>query len=235
MFRTLALLATVSALGTAPARGQSITPTLLLGFRHEPGVESKMLIGGLGDWQAHPRISVNAGAALSLIQHAGLSRLGFGIDAWPLDFAGIAARVQHEQWNDWQAGENRLLVALTGRPVAPLRLAVGLAYRAPVFDTVRYGSPFYWRSEVPERNLLYRVELELLHTGQWQTSAWLANFDRFTVHNPQQFPFGLDAAGRLSPCLSVSARAGTAINGLSGLLLSLSELNLEVGVSRAFY
>jgi hypothetical protein len=213
-----------------------VTPAASLGLRHEAGVETKALFAGLADWQPFVPVEVYGGAALSLFQHAGLSRLGLGASfrVGPVAAISVHLAVQHEQWNDWQAGENRVLASLSAEPLAGLRLAAGIAWRVPLFDPAHFGSPFYWQSDAPERNILYRLEWPMLGRGRWQVSGWLSNFDRFTVRNPQQFPFGLDAAVRLSPCLSVSAHAGTAINGLSGLLLSLSELNLEVGVSRAF-
>jgi len=231
LLRTSAILALLAA-----ASFGSLTPSLVMGFRHELGVETKMLGGCGARWQIHPRFGVTGGVAFSLIQHNGLSALALGADALLFDFGniGLAAGVQHEQWNDWQAGENRAFGIVTAEPVRGLELAAGAAWRVPLLDAERYMSPFNWQSAVPEWNLLYRVEWTFLKRRQAEASAWMANIDRLTVHNPQQFPFGLRGAHGLGRGWSLLGNCGTAINGLSGVLLSLSEVTLEFGVARAF-
>jgi len=195
-----------------------------------------MLATAEADIVASQFLKVEAGISLNLFQHNGLGAAALGVGAVAYDPVGLTLRLaaQHQQWNDWQAGENRLLATLTAEPAAGLRLATGLVWRAPVFDAERYGSPFYWCTEVPERNLLYRVEWGFVRREQWQASGWLANFDRFTVHNPQQIPFGLRGAYNLGREWNLLGRCGTAINGLSGLILSLGEVAVEMGVQREF-
>jgi len=195
-----------------------------------------MLVGSDARWQVHRRFGITGGVALSLVQHNGLSALALGADASLLDFGdiGLAAGVRHEQWNDWQAGENRAFGLVTAGPTRGLELAAGAAYRAPLFAAGRYASPFNWQSPVPEWNLLYRVEWTFLRRKQAEVSAWIANVDRFTVHNPQQVPFGLRGAYNLGREWNLLGRCGTAINGLSGLILSLGEVAVEVGVQREF-
>ncbi len=213
-----------------------MTPALLLGFRHEPGVETKLLTTGSVDWQPLRQVRVGGAFALSLIQHNGLSRIGLGVDTRLLDFAGLGleAGVQHEQWNGWQSGENRVFGALRIEPVPGLRLGAGIAYRAPLLDSGSYSSPFNWQSDAPELNLLYRLEWTFLCRARVNAAAYLANFDRLTMHNPQQFPFGLRGTCGLGRGWRLLGHCGTAINGLSGLMLSLSEVTLELGVQREF-
>ena len=123
---------------------------------------------------------------------------------------------------------------MTAEPARGLALAAGAVYRAPAFAAGRYASPFNWQSPVPEWNLLYRVEWTFLRKKQAEASAWIANVDRFTVHSPPQFPFGLRGEYSLGREWYLLGRCGTAVNGLSGLILSLGEVAVEAGVRREF-
>lgn len=233
--RAFALLLAVASL----AGGSLVlTGSGRFGYRGETGVASRFIGSGLVR-VGNTRAFVDAGLAASLRQHPGIA--GYGLVAgvrldrepaanWQL---WTSALVQHEQWNDWQAGENRVGALLLFLPGPRLKVGLGAAWRAPVFDPDRYASPFCWRSPVPEWNLLYDVNWRLLQGVDWHVAGFVANHDVLALHNPQQFPFGIETEWRLSRCWLLSARAASAVNGLSAPLLSLSELDLWAGVTYA--
>ena len=109
-----------------------------------------------------------------------------------------------------------------------------MAWRAPVLDSTRYHSPFVWSSAVPEWNWVYNLDWTFLDRNQATLAAWVTNLDCLTIHNPQQFPFGLRAGFDIRDGWRINARLGSDIKGLSSVLFSLGELNLQVGVSREF-
>jgi hypothetical protein len=174
-----------------------------------------------------------AGAALD---NPGLA--GYGIDAelrlaqlWQLRLEAGAA---HEHWRDWQAGENRVFGLLAASPLPCLELGAGLLFRVPVTSPTRYASPFHWQSEVPEWNFAYRADWTLLRRGSAELGLRLTNQDLLVASNPQQLPVSLHGRYAIDPHWQARAGCGTAVTGLSGPILALSELNLELGVSRAF-
>lgn len=210
---------------------------LRLGYHGEAGVESKLVCAGQAR-ASRPGLDISAGLAASLLQNAGVSAYGLRIDArvyarigGPQLFASVLA--QHEQWNDWHAGENRAGAMLALLPGLDLLFGLGAAYRAPVCDPARYASPFYWHSDQPEWNLIYDVRWRFLQQRSWTIHAFVANVGPLSLHNPQQVPFGLEAEWRLGEPWTVSGRLGTAVNGVSAPLLSLSEVNLSAGLRYA--
>ena len=98
----------------------------------------------------------------------------------------------------------------------------------------RYESPFAWSGGAAERNLLYRLRWRFLQQEGWWLRAGLSSYDRFTAHNPQQFPLEADGAYRVRDNLEVVARAGTAVVGYSGGLISFHEIEASAGVRYAF-
>jgi hypothetical protein len=205
-----------------------------LGLRHEPGVESKMLVTGLADFGLGSRVSLDAGLSFSLFQNSGINvyELGAGVKPLGTERLAIEARVQHQQWSGWQAGENRAFALVRVEPLRRVRLELGAAYRVPLFDG--YASPFNWHGDAPEWNYVYGLEWMFLARERFSAAVFLANSGRLTLYNPQQFPFGLSGEWRFSPGWLATARLATAINGFSAALVSFSELDLDVGVVRAF-
>jgi hypothetical protein len=221
----------------AVTRG-GVGPELRIGYRGEAGVESKLVCTALGHATA-ANVLLSAGVAASLFQHPGVSAYGLTVDTRLLGqvIGGrqlrAAAFAQHEQWNDWRTGENRAGATLRFLPNPCVLIGAGAAYRAPVFDPARYASPFWWVSPQPEWNLLYDVRWRFLQQPGWSVNAFVANVGPLTLHNPQQIPFGLEAGWWPRRHWTVTGRAGTAVNGVSALLLSLSELTLELGARYA--
>jgi hypothetical protein len=221
------------ALSAGAAR---FTPSVSLGWRHEPGVESKMLVSGLAGYEPCRYARLAAGLGLSLFQHNGINAYALGASALPLgnDRLSIDVAVQHQQWSDWQAGENRLLGSVHAAPLSRLNLRLGAAYRAPVFDPGSYASPFHWHSEVSEWNLLYGIDWCFYSREPYSASVLVSNFELLSQHNAQQFPFGLRGQYSSSGGYMVSGRLSSAITGFSAALVTFSEFVFEAGVSRGF-
>lgn len=171
-----------------------------------------------------------------MLDNPGLAAYGLDAEVRLIQAFGLRVRTgaAHEQWRDWQAGENRVFGMVTALPRACLTLGVGLMWRAAIFDPTRYASPFSWRSPVPEWNIAYLLDWALLRRPGAELSLRLANQDLLIVHNPQQLPLGLRGRFSVGTDWHVSAGCGTAITGLSGPILSASELTAELGVTRDF-
>jgi hypothetical protein len=224
------LLVLLAATGYA-----TVVPSVILGYRGEPGVESKMVAALQADVEPVPFLKADGGVSLNLFQHNGLGSASLGLSAVMFRPAGLALRLaaQHQQWNDWQAGENRALVTLEAGPLYGFDAGFGLARRVPVFGD-DYCSPFRWVSDAAEWNYLYRLRWKFINKENWWLRAGLASYDRFTAHNPQQFPLVADGAYRLKDDLELVAQAGTAIVGYSGGLVSFHEIEIGAGVKYEF-
>ncbi len=98
----------------------------------------------------------------------------------------------------------------------------------------RYWSPLVWSGGAAEWNFLYRLRWKFIQREKWWLRAGISSYDRYATHNPQQFPLEADGAYRLSDKLQLVARAGTAIVGYSGGLVSFHECELEAGVRHEF-
>lgn len=205
----------------------------VVGWRYEHGVESKMLVGTGVELVPEPGWVLSGGLGFSLVEHPGLASCGLGMERRVFERVAIEVGVSHEQWNGWRIGENRLLAVARCGPLDGFRIGFGVAYRAPVFDPDRFASPFFWRSEMPEWNVVYSVEARLLRLPRLE--AWLAaaNLDRGHFYTPSHVSFQAHGSYRLGPDLLFVFHAGSGVKGLSGLLFSLSEVTVETGVRHA--
>jgi hypothetical protein len=213
----------------------TVVPSVILGYRGETGVESKMLAAAQADIEPAPFLKVDAGLSFNLFQNKGLGAAEFGIGAVVYSRAALTLRLagQHQQWNDWQAGENRLLVLLEAGPLYGFDAGAGLVRRVPVFGE-RYSSLLVWSGGAAESNFLYRLRWKFIQRENWWVRAGLSSYDRFTAHNPQQFPLEADGAYRLKDGLELVGLVSTAIVGYSGGLASFHEVELCAGVRYGF-
>ncbi len=205
-------------------------------LRYEPGVESGLLVTGLTILPVGRRTRLRLAGARGVLGSQGFAVYGLDAELRPVQSLDLRFRAgaAHEQWHDWQAGENRVFGFVTGSPWLCLELGVGLVWRATIFDPARFSSPCYWRSPVSEWNLAYLADWAFLCRPGFELSIRLANLGLLTVHNPQQLPLGLLGRFSVGADWHVSAGCAAAVNGLSGLLVSASEIAAELGVSRDF-
>jgi hypothetical protein len=206
-----------------------------IGFRYEPGVETKLALSGMAEWSVNRRVTLTGLLAAAALDNAGLARYRFGVKSRVIDAvsAGWELDVAHEEWSSWQTGENRVAGAVVARPFRKLELGLGAAWRVPVTGP-SYRSPFVWQSDAPEWNYVYRIRWEFLNAPRMEATAFVANLDRFGMHTPQQFPFGVEGTFALKRGIRLTGRIGSAIKGLSGLLISLAELDAHLGVSHEY-
>jgi hypothetical protein len=212
-----------------------VAPAVLLGYRCEQGVESKMLASLVADIEPVRFLNVDAGLSFNLFDNNGLGGAEFGLGGVLYKPAGLILRLaaQHQQWSDWRAGENRLLVLVEAGPISGLDAGVGLVHRIPLFGD-DYWSPYVWRSDAPEWNWQYRLRWRFINKENWWLRAGLSTYDRFNAHTPQQLPLEADGAYKVADKLEFVARAGTAIVGYSCGLISFHEVELHAGVKYAF-
>jgi hypothetical protein len=229
--RLLSLLCLLSATGSA-----AVSSSALLGYRGEPGVESKILITAMTDIVPVPHLEIAAGLSFNLFQNNGLGAAGLAIGAALFRPAGLTLRfaAQHQQWNDWQAGENRALATIEAGPVFGVEAGFGVARRVSVFGADDYWSPLAWKSDAAEWNYVYRLTWKFLRKEDGWLKAGFTSYDRLTVHNPQQFPLCLSGSYTLKHNLDLVADVGTAIVGFSGGLAAFHELTLNAGVKYEF-
>jgi len=218
------------------ATGQAeVVASFLLGYRGEPGVESKLLAALAVDVKPVSFLRTDAGLAFNLFENDGLGAAALGVAAELYQPLGLTLRLaaQHQQWNDWRAGENRALAAIEAGPWHGLEAGIGLVRRVPLFGD-RYWSPFGWSGDAAEWNYLYRLRWKFIQQENWWLRTGFSSHDRFTARNPQQFPLVVDGAYRLKDDVELLARAGTAVVGFSGGLPAFHELELSVGLTYEF-
>jgi hypothetical protein len=229
--RCLAFAAVIC--GFALAEPAQVRPDGYLGFRYEPGVETRLVLAGGAEWDIVERVTLFGGLAFGAIDNPGIARYGIGASLRVVDAARVRvqAQVNHDAWSSWQAGENRAAGMVAAEPLRGLELGAGLAWRAPIYDTANYLSPFNWSSDAPEWNWVYRLDWTFLTRDNLRAAFWFANIDRLTIHNPQQFPAGLRASYAAWPHWRLTAQLGTDIKGLSALLFAFTEMDLRLGVA----
>ncbi len=230
VIRLLTALAFTGATGYA-----AVASSFLLGYRGEPGVESKMLATAKADFEPVRCLKLDAGLSLNLFQNNGVGAAGLGVGAVlyrPVELT-LRLAAQHQQWNDWQAGENRALATIEAGPVSRVEAGFGLARRVPFFGG-SYWSPFTWKSDAAEWNYVYRLTWEFLRKETWWLKAGLSSYDLLATHNPQQFPLCLSGSYALKDNLDLVASVGTAIVGYSGGLASFHEVEFNAGVKHEF-
>lgn len=205
---------------------------LLAGWHCEKGVESKLLATLSSDFCAGNVFFIRTGATFSAIQHPGLSRLGLTLSPRIRSYWEFRPQLgfQHEQWNDWQTGENRAYLLLTAQPFSRLDLKLGLAYRAPIYSPAHSWLPWYYPREAAELNLLYGLRYRLLNTLRLTLETALENVTLLEMSNPQQLPLELACLWRLSPHWRLVGRCAAGFTGLSAMLISLNRLTAEIGV-----
>lgn len=212
-----------------------VVPSVTLGYRGEPGVESKMLAGVQAEVDPLRFLRIDAGLSFNLFQNNGLGVAGIGVAPVIYRPAGLTLRLagQHQQWNDWQAGENRILAVFEAGPLCRFDAGAGLVRRVPLFGH-RYWSPFVWTGDAAEWNFLYRLRWRFVQRENWWLRVGLSSYDRFTAHNPQQLPLVADGAYQLNTGLELIGFVSTAIVGYSGGLVSFHEAELHAGARYEF-
>jgi hypothetical protein len=230
------LLVAVTALSVAAAAPSArLAPRLAVGFRNEPGVETKAIFAGSATLVLTNSTAVWGGIAFSAGDNPGIAHYGVSADVVLVEAIRfrLRAQVDHNQWSSWRWGENRAAAMVLAGPRRGMELGFGAAYRAPILDPTSYYSPFRWQSSASEWNLLYSVQWTFIQQPQAGLAVWIANDDPLTPHLAQQFPFGLSGDLRVSPHWRLNARLGSDIKGLSGALFSLGELDARAGISYA--
>ena len=204
-----------------------------IGFRHEPGVETKALLNvGAGAFTTFGA-SVWANIAFSAGDNPGIAAYGLGGEALLLPPVRLRLRAgaNHNQWSSWRVGENSVSAMVLATPLRRLELGVGAAWRVPVLDSAAYWSPLRWQGSASEWNLLYRLQWAFIERPALGLAAWIANDDRQNPATAQQFPFGLGGFLQVRPKWWLKAGIGSNIKGFSGAIYSLGEVNARVGVS----
>ena len=125
-----------------------------------------------------------------------------------------------------------MLGLLTTEPLSWLTLGGGAAYRAPLYNPETYWSPVAWRSDAPEWNLIYRAQFNVLRRSDVAAAFSIGNLSGLRFYNPHHIAFHPDGAVALSPGWHLTGHAGTAFKGLSSLLLSFGEFDINLGVTR---
>lgn len=223
-----ALLGLLLITATGPRSGQSLD----LGWQHESGVLERGLVTLSARFPTDRRIGFDAAAGFSMFEHVGVAAWGIGARFVVLERWDVAARLAygHEQWNDWRVGENRAIATLQARPVGSLELELGLAWRVPLLDPDNFWSPIAWSSPIPEWSGVYRLEWRFLRASGWDLSLGTASYEGLRLRNLQHFGFTLSGRRRLADGWQLAGSLGTAVKGLSGLLLSANEFSAAIGV-----
>jgi hypothetical protein len=87
---------------------------------------------------------------------------------------------------------------------------------------------------MPEWNFIYGLAWRFLDLPGTRARVGVSNLTRSRLYNPHHIAFQLDGTVRLARDWQLAAHCGTAVKGLSGLLLKVNELVLELGVRRAY-
>jgi hypothetical protein len=218
-------------------------PSLGLGFRTEPGVETKGLLTASGTLCGCYRSWFWGDVVMCVGDNSGIAHYGLGAEVLvskPLCLR-FQAQVNHHQWPSWRVGENSasgMVLATPLRRRSLVELGVGLAWRSPQLDPASYASPFRFTSPAAELNLLYRLNWSFLEMRRARLCFWVANDDAIHPHTAQQVPFGMEYQLVTWPSVSdqvffLTARLGSSIKGLSGALFSLGDIEARIGVRYA--
>ncbi|MEO0069235.1 MAG: hypothetical protein ABIK18_00355 [candidate division WOR-3 bacterium] len=237
-----------------PLYGTTLIPEVSLGYRGERGVEAKGILGIGLQTELCRFLSLEGGFAGSFIQHNGVS--GYAVKG-KLSFPNLKRLsfnigLAHNQWNDWQAGENSIFSLFFFQPdinsckpkgsgfatcqgrvpyiLQPDIIGLGVSWRQPVFDPSRFTQPWIYTGGPGEWNLLYLFQWQLFQINNIKATAELSNYNLLEIKNPQQLPFGFRVRYWLSPSLELFLGCRTAINGLSTFLISFPELHADIGV-----
>ncbi len=209
-----------------------VVPDIGLGYRIEPGVEKKVVIGGGVLVTFRSRIALDAGVYGNFGENSGLGGYAFkgefGLPVisqwrWVLGF-------QHQEWRDWRCGENRTFFLLNCTGFGRLAAGVGVARRQGVFDTTKFSEPWVFTGAAGEWNLLYRLEWTVWETARAELGLFLSNISRYQIHNPQMFPFGVSVGYQVAPHWRMSFVGRSTVKGFSALLFSPGEFEACLGV-----
>jgi len=207
-----------------------IAPDLSIGYQGETGVNSRWLLTAGLNVSISPLLAVDALSCLILMPYANWNgyslSAGFTYPAVPA--LTLQGGLQQNCWHDWYAGEDRLFLLLNSRITNRFTVGLGFCHRQP-FSLIGNRR----QNLFPEWNLIYQLSWKFLQKDRLELNAKLGNFDRLEIKNPQQFPFGIGGGYRLAPEWKIWGNCQTAINGLSTGLISLTNLDIEIGLQYA--
>ena len=201
---------------------------------YEDGVTDRALIGYLGRFALGPRFMVDAGLQLGVFDESASRMIGIAL-AYHIEWLRSEAvlATQHEDWPGWSASENRAEAYWRFNPFWFFNALFGVSYRAPLFGGTSFWESFHWPWQNAEINTIYRVEFQLIHTSEYGFSVAMWNYDHMRLYNWDHFHFGAQGSYRIDPKTALSLSASTALKGMSGVILSLSEFELGLGLSYA--
>lgn len=206
-----------------------ISPDFSLGYQGERGVEAKGLLNAGFDADLFSFFTLDGVISFSFAQHNGLN--GYALSARfvypPCRWLNLTIGVQHNHWNDWQAGENRQFLLIRSQPISAVGLGFGFCRREPVFDP---NGAHLLRAAPVEYNIVYSVNWWFFKTEKMSLAWVLSNYERLEIENPQRFPFGFNGLYRLSPEWTILGCCRSAINGFSTGLISLTDFKVELGL-----
>jgi hypothetical protein len=207
--------------------GLTFSPDLSLAYQGETGVEARGLVtaglvAGIGRL-----ISLDAALSFGFIQHPGLGTAALSATLAHPGVPGLDLMLgfQHQQWNDWHIGEDRLFSLARYQPLRLLKLGLGICRRLP-FSTAGERRQLLF----PEWNLLYHLCWQLLRTDRLTLNAELSNYDRLEIKNPQQLPLAISTVYYPGKHWEILSRCRLGFNGISTGLPSLTSMKMEIGV-----
>lgn len=205
-----------------------------IGFRHEPGVETRLPLSLTGELAPMPRVRLAAGVGLNLLRPGLPDRFALEVGREAGSRAEVAAGVKMRRWPDWRAGENLAFVVARAEPRPWLGLEAGVAYRVPVLDSMRWRSPLAWSSPVSEWNIVYGVGWRFWERPGLRLTARTGNRELLDLRTPSLFGARLVAEIPLGAGMIGSAALAAEMKGLSAALAGLGAAGVELKVGRGF-
>ena len=219
-------------LSSPSGAGELRSHTFWISRDYEEGVINRGMVEYQGRYWLSPVFAIDGGAALSLVQQWGVSRIGVaGVANFPNAKSYLILGVEHETWPDWRVTENRASLYWEFHPLDLLTAVFGFSYRSPQFMSTTLAQALAWGGAESEIAIVYRLEWHLFTWGRLRTSMAVWDYDRMLLYTSDNIHFSFRAEWSLNPQLRLMGQASTAAKGVSGGLLSWGQNELAMGLN----
>ncbi|MGZ3708464.1 MAG: hypothetical protein ACXWPM_06530, partial [Bdellovibrionota bacterium] len=179
-----------------------------------------------------PWLVIEPGASVSFVNQWGLSLIGLNVGARIEALRSeIVVGAQEERWPDWQVTENRAILYWLFHASDRVSLSVGGGMRSPVFGPTGFWQTLGWQLSGIEVGPLYRLEWLMVSESRFGLTFLFDNYDRMRLYTWDNIHLSFIPEFQLTPKVKLMALLGTAMQGVSGGVISWDQYTLSLGVT----
>ena len=205
-------------------------------YNFENGVSNRLSIQDIAKFKVSNKFLFSAGLRFHLNQQSGFGSLHPAAEELPIPLPWLyfSAELAHLEYMDYKIGENQIALLAFFLPSKKIRLGIGYAYRSVNMEDNDYHSFFDWSNEMDEGYFIFQFRWLIYENNYWNLAFKLGTYDFMRIQTKDHVFVQFEQQFKIKENIVVPLNISTAIKGISGMVLSVNEFQLETGVMFMF-